>query len=95
MPDALMLGSIVVAGLNIVLALALVVVYARVYARTKAPFTLGLILFAVAFVAQNALVAYAYGMMMPLIPEDLTPYLLGIGVLEAAGLGAVVWSASR
>ena len=95
MVDSLMLATIAVAFVNMALALALVVVYARVYARTKAPFTVGLMVFALAFLAQNALVAYAYLSMMPLIAEGLTPYLLGIGALEAAGLAAVVWTASR
>lgn len=95
MTDILMLGSIATAIVNIALSLALALVYARIYARTKAPFTLGLMLFASAFLVQNALVAYAYLSMMPLIAEGLTPYLLGVGILEAAGLGAVVWTASR
>ena len=93
--DTMMLATIAVALVNMILALVLVALYARVYARMKAPFTLGLILFAAAFLAQNALVAYAYLSMMPLIADSLAPYLLGIGILELAGLGAVLWTASR
>jgi hypothetical protein len=33
--------------------------------------------------------------MMPLIPNVFTPFLLGIGILEAAGLGAMLWTATR
>ncbi len=95
MADVLMWSSVAVAALNMALALALVVVYARIYQRTKAPFTGGLILFSTAFLIQNALVAYAYLTMMPVIAADLTPYLLGIGILEAAGLAAVVWTALK
>ncbi len=84
-----------VAILNVVLAAALGFLYARTYARTKAPFTLGLVLFAVAFLAQNVLVAYAYGTMMPLFDAQLVPYLLAIACLEAAGLAAVLWTATR
>ncbi len=93
MADVLMWASVAVAVVNMALALALAVVYARVYRRTKAPFTGGLILFSVAFLAQNALVAYAYMTMMGVIAADLTPYLLGIGILEAAGLTAILWTA--
>jgi hypothetical protein len=84
-----------VAALNVVLAAVLAVLYARIYSRTKAPFTLGLILFALAFLAQNVLLAYSYGTMMPLFSEALVPYLLAIGVFEAAGLVAVLWTATR
>ncbi len=84
-----------VAVLNILLTAALSILYGRTYGRTKAPFTLGLILFALAFLAQNVLVAYAYGTMMPLFGGALVPYLLAIAVFEALGLVAVLWTATR
>ncbi len=95
MTDAVTAAVIGVAVLNILLTVVLLAVYARVYARTRAPFTAGLLLFAAAFLGQNALVAYSYGTMMPLFSEALVPYLLGIGVLEAVGLAAVLWTATR
>lgn len=85
----------VVAVLNVILAAALAILYGRVYGRTKAPFTLGLILFALALLGQNVLVAYSYGTMMPLFGAQLVPYLLATGLLEAAGLAAVLWTATR
>ncbi len=95
MTDALLIGVVAVAALNFALTLGLMAVYVRIYARTRAPFTLALVLFAAAFLGQNALVAYSYGTMMPLFSEALLPYLLGSGVLEAAGLGAVLGTATR
>ncbi len=95
MADLLTSAVTAVAVLNVVLAAALAVLYARIYGKTRAPFTLGLILFALAFLAQNVLVAYSYGTMMPLFGADLVPYLLAIGALEAAGLAAVLWTATR
>jgi hypothetical protein len=95
MASAFMMGSIVVGVANILLALLLLGVYGGVYRRTRAPFTLALLLFAAAFVAQNVLVVYSYATMMPLVPDDLTPYLMGIGVFEAGGLGAMLWAATR
>ncbi len=95
MTDVLTLAVTVVAVLNVALAAALAGLYARIYARTRAPFTLGLVLFALAFLAQNLLVAYSYGTMMPLFDATLVPYLLAIAVFEALGLLAVLWTASR
>lgn len=95
MADPLMIGSIVVGAANIILALLLLGVYGGVYGRTRAPFTLALLLFAAAFLAQNILVVYSYVMMMPIVPDALNPYLLGIGILEAAGLGAMLWTATQ
>lgn len=95
MADPLMMGSIVVGAANIILALLLLGVYGGVYGRTRASFTLALLLFAAAFLAQNILVVYSYVMMMPIVPDALNPYLLGIGILEAAGLGAMLWTATQ
>ncbi len=95
MVSVFMTGSIVVGAANIVLALLLLGVYGRVYGRTKAPFTLALLIFAAAFLAQNALIVYAYTTMMGYVAEPLDPYLLGIGILEATGLGVMLWTAAQ
>lgn len=91
----MMIASVVVGGLNMVLAAILLIVYRGVYARTKAPFTAALLLFAAAFLAQNALVVYSFVTMMTLVPSALDPYLLAIGIFEGLGLGAILWTASR
>lgn len=95
MADMFMTGSIVIGIANVVLSLALLVVYGRVYGHARSTFALALLLFAGAFLAHNALVVYSYATMMPLVPEAMSPYVLGIGVLEAAGLGAMAWTATR
>ncbi len=95
MADMFMMGSIVVGSANAVLAAVLLIVYRGVYAKTRAPFSFALLLFAAAFLAHNALAVYSYLTMMFLVPEGLNPFLLGIGTLEAAGLGAMLWSATR
>jgi len=91
----LMIATIVFAGVNVMLASILVVVYCGVYARTKASFTVALLLFALAFLAQNVLVIYSFVTMISIVPNALDPYLLAIGVFEALGLGAMLWIASR
>jgi len=95
MTSALMIGSIAVGCANISLAAALLTVYRVVYAKTKAPFSLALVLFALAFLAQNVLMVYSLVTMMALVPGGLDPYLLGVGTLEAVGLGAMLWTATR
>jgi hypothetical protein len=91
----MMTASVVVGVANMVLSAILLVVYRSVYARTKATFTVALLLFAAAFLAHNALVVYAFVTMMALVPSALDPYLLAIGIFEALGLGAMLWTASR
>jgi len=54
-----------------------------------------LIFFALAFLLENGLVVYSYGSMMDLVPDALAPFLLVVGLLEAAALGAMLWTASR
>ena len=95
MASLAMLGATVLGAVNIVLAALLLGLYGRIYAKTKAPFTVGLIFFALAFLLENGLVVYSYGSMMALVPDALAPFLLVVGLLEALGLGAMLWTASR
>jgi len=95
MASMFLMGSIGVAVANVLLAGALLALYAGVYGRTKAPFSIALLVFASAFLAHNALVVYSYVTMMPLIDDGLAPYMFGIGIFEAAGLGAMLWTATR
>jgi hypothetical protein len=88
-------ASIVLGLLSIGLAVGLVALYRRLYAETKSHFGLALLVFALAFVAQSALTVYSDLSAMPLIPDAFVPYLFGIGVCEATGLGALLWTASR
>jgi hypothetical protein len=91
----LMWGSVAVGLANAVLAAILLIIYGGTWRSTKAPFTQALLVFAAAFLLQNLLVVYSYLTMMPLLPAAMNPYLFGIAVLEAGGLGAMVWTATR
>src|SRR4030067_46397 len=95
MADMFMTGSLVIGAANVILSLALLLVYGQVSRHAHSSFALALLLFAGAFLAHNALVVYSYATMMPLVPEAMGPYILGIAVLEAAGLGALAWAATR
>jgi hypothetical protein len=93
--DLLMEASVALGLVSIVLAGGLFVLYRRIYRDTKTGFGLALLIFAGAFVVQSALTVYSYLATMPIIPDSFAPFLFGIGLCEATGLGAVVWTASR
>jgi hypothetical protein len=95
MPSVFMMGSLAVGVANIVLASVLLVVYRGIFDRTRAPFSAALLLFSAAFLAHNLLVVYSLTTMMAIVPGELDPYLFGIGALEAIGLGAMLWTATR
>lgn len=95
MADMYMMGSVMVGVINAGLASALLAVYGIIYGKTKSPFSLALLVFATAFLLQSLLVVYAYATMMPFLPVELSPYLFGIGVFEASGLAAMVYTATR
>jgi hypothetical protein len=95
MSDLLMEASVVLGVVSIALAGILFVLYRRLYAQAQSGFGLALLIFAAAFVVQSALTVYSYLNSMPIIPNSFAPFLFGIGLCEATGLGAVVWTASR
>ena len=95
MAEILMVGSIVAGIANAILAAVLLASYGHTFRSTKAPFTVALLIFAAAFLLHNLLMIYSYTTMMPLVPYEMMPYLFGIAVLEAGGLGAMVWTATQ
>ena len=95
MTSGWMEASVLIGIANIALTVVLFGLYRRVYAQTRAAFSLGLLFFAGAFVVQNLIVLYSYLATMPLIPPEMSPYLFSIGVTEGAGLGAILWTALR
>ncbi|HEV2317836.1 MAG TPA: hypothetical protein VGV89_09745 [Thermoplasmata archaeon] len=95
MSSALMLASVALGLVSIGLAGILFALYRRLYQSTRTGFGLALLVFAGAFVAQSVLTVYSDLATMPLIPDSFAPFLFGIGLCEATGLGAIVWSASK
>jgi hypothetical protein len=88
-------ASIVLGVVSIALALGLFAMYRRLYAQSRSPFGLALLVFAGAFVAQSALTVASDLSAMPIIPDSFVPFLFSIGLCEATGLGAMLWTASR
>ena len=94
MAEAMILAAMGAAGLDSILAAGLLTVYAKSFMKVRAPFTIGLMTFAAFFLAQNLLALYAYITMMAFFPVMLAPYMLGIMLFEALGLGVMLYSAS-
>lgn len=82
--------SAAVSLVNIGVLAVLLAMYGRIYANTKAVFTLGLMFFAGMLVLHNGITVYGYFAMAPLYAEPLLPYFLGVHIAELAGIGALL-----
>jgi hypothetical protein len=81
-------------ALNVILTIALTVVYARNAIRIPSVFTAGLLLFAVLFLAQNAVALYFAVTMMPYLAPGLENYALAFAILQTLAfsiLNVVTW----
>jgi len=81
-----MYAAIGLASVNSVILVGLLYLYARIFARSRASYSIGLTFFAGMLLLQNLLTAFAYGTMSPLFGSDALPYLSAIGAAELAGL---------
>ncbi|HYT02336.1 MAG TPA: hypothetical protein VEL70_05455 [Candidatus Acidoferrum sp.] len=75
---------------NVVLLIALLTVYAKVYKNTRAVFTIGLMFFAGMLMLHNIISVYAYFAMQPLYALGLLPYFAVIHIAELAGIAALL-----
>lgn len=82
--------SSIVSMANTGVLVALLIVYGRIYSKTGATFTIGLMVFAGMLMLHNVLAVYAYFAMAPLYSDELLPYFAGIHVAELAGLIALL-----
>ncbi len=82
----LMQVSALLAGINMVVLIALLSLYVRNMRKIMSSFTIGLALFATFLLVQNALSLFSYGMMYVHFDEVIEPYLVSINVAEAVGL---------
>jgi hypothetical protein len=81
--------ALVFSSLNIAFLIGLLYLYARITMRSKSVYAVGLLVFALLLLLQNAVTAYSYAMMTPFFGEAVVPYLLAISVLEFGGLLAL------
>ena len=82
--------SSVVSMSNAVILVVLLAVYANIYRKTGATFTIGLMVFAGMLMLHNIIAIYGYFAMAPLYSDDLLPYFVGIHIAELAGLIALL-----
>ncbi len=82
--------SSIVGMVNMAVLIALLVVYANIYRRTRATFTIGLMVFAGMLMLHNVIAVYGYFAMAKLYSDDLLPYFAGIHIAELAGLIALL-----
>ena len=75
---------------NVILLIALLTVYAKVYKSTRAVFTIGLMFFAGMLMLHNIIAVYAYLAMQPLYAVGLLPYFAVIHIAELAGIAALL-----
>ncbi|HET7643008.1 MAG TPA: hypothetical protein VFK40_05835 [Nitrososphaeraceae archaeon] len=82
--------STIVSIATIVILTILLSLYIKIYLKTRAIFTIGLIFFAIMLVVQNLIVVYAYFAMAPLYADALLPYFLLIHIAELAGVASLL-----
>ncbi|MDQ3836821.1 MAG: hypothetical protein M3270_07805 [Thermoproteota archaeon] len=75
--------------INTVILVVLLAVYANIYRKTAATFTIGLMVFSGMLMLHNIISIYGYFAMAPLYSNDLLPYFVGVHVAELAGLMAL------
>lgn len=74
------------AAISAILLLALAGIYLRVYRDTRAPFSLGLAIFASILFAQNVVAVYSFLTMALFVQDPFLPYLFTINVAEVLGV---------
>jgi uncharacterized membrane protein YgdD (TMEM256/DUF423 family) len=75
---------------NVVLLVALLTIYARIYKSSRAVFTIGLMFFSGMLMLHNIIAVYAYFAMEPLYAVALLPYFLVVHLAELAGIAVLL-----
>jgi riboflavin transporter FmnP len=82
--------SSIVGMANMTILIALLIVYANIYRKTRSTFTVGLMVFAGMLMLHNVIAVYGYFAMAPLYSDDLLPSFVGIHIAELVGLVALL-----
>lgn len=64
----------------------LIVIFGKMYGKTKAQLPLGMIVVAAMLLLHNVIGALAYFSMEEIFSHDIFPYMLGVGIAELVGL---------
>ena len=71
---------------NMVILGVLIVMFAKIYVKTKAELPLGMIVVAGMLFLHNVIGAFAYFSMDQIFSQEIFPYMLGVGIAELIGL---------
>jgi hypothetical protein len=82
--------SSIVGMANLAILAVLLAVYSNIYWKTRATFTVGLMVFVGMLMLHNGIAVYGYFAMAPLYSDHLLPYFVGIHTAELAGLVALL-----
>jgi hypothetical protein len=82
--------SSIVSVINTAVLVVLLSIYAKIYRKTGATFTIGLMVFAGMLMLHNTIAIFGYFAMAPLYSDDLLPYFVGIHIAEFVGLIALL-----
>jgi hypothetical protein len=74
--------ALIFSGLNVVVLLGLIYLYARIAIHNRAALSVGLVVFALILLAQNALTLFAYYAMEPLFGAETLPILSTAATLQ-------------
>lgn len=84
--ELLILVATLFASFNVILLVALVYLYARIVMKTRANYSIGLLIFAVLLLFHNLATLYGYAFMGGFYGDQLYPFLVAITVCEFGGL---------
>ncbi|MDA4130945.1 MAG: hypothetical protein OK457_09255 [Thaumarchaeota archaeon] len=84
--EAMMEIAVILAILNSVVLAFLIGIYGRIARKTRAGYSIGLMIFALFLLAQNLATVLSYVMMSPFFGTEALPFLTSISALEFAGL---------
>jgi hypothetical protein len=88
--ELLILVATLFASFNVILLVGLIYLYARIVAKTRAGYSIGLLTFAVLLLAHNIVTVWGYAVMGGFFGDQLYPFLVGITVCETGGLVALL-----
>ena len=82
-------------GVNVLLLLGLVWIYAGSFMKVRAQFTAGLLFFAALFLVQNLIALYSFLAMFMYYAPGVTWIVLSITVVQTTGLAVILWTGMR
>jgi hypothetical protein len=84
--ETMMELAVILSILNSAVLVFLLGLYGRMAVKTRAGYSVGLVIFAAFLLAQNLGTVLSYVMMAPFFSSEALPFLTGISALESAGL---------